>query len=251
MGALDDTATAINTLIAALNQIQAQFIATQTSITTAHNELLHELGTTTTHAQIRHTTQATINATQHLAEATNHLQSAVDAAAIFAAELGLHNQEPTNPNPPTAHQIQTTQTSPPPTSKTTPANTHTNYVVAGTTPVLVHNCGGDIPWSSPKVGQAAKDLENGATSVNVASRSQAEELFLRQYQCAGYRNASGFDGPGTRQYFGSKSGTYHWDDELGADGRVVGHGPGNADGDLPHLQIHTFDGPIVRIFWGG
>jgi len=61
----------------------------------------------------------------------------------------------------------------------------------------------------------------------------------------------GFDGPGTKQYFGRKPGTYHWDDELGPDGRVLGHGTGNADGDFPHLQIHTFDGPVIRIFWGG
>jgi hypothetical protein len=101
------------------------------------------------------------------------------------------------------------------------------------------------------VGQAAKALEAEATSITVANRSQAEELFLRVYQGAGYRNATGFDGPGTRQYFGEKRGTYHWDDQLGPDGRVLGHGPGNADGALPHLQIHTFDGPIVRIFWGG
>ncbi len=49
------------------------------------------------------------------------------------------------------------------------------WVVADTlVPVLVHNCGDDIPWSSPKVGQAAKDLENGANGVTVASRSQAQ-----------------------------------------------------------------------------
>ncbi len=76
-------------------------------------------------------------------------------------------------------------------------------------------------------------------------------MFLGVYQGQGYRNATGFDGVGTKQYFGSKVGTYHWDDVLGADGRVVGHGASNADGALPHLQVHTFEGPIVRIFWGG
>jgi hypothetical protein len=128
---------------------------------------------------------------------------------------------------------------------------HTYYVLAGTTPVLVHNTCGEIPWTSPKVGRAAQKLDQGETSVMVGSRAEAEELFLGKYQGLGYRNAEGFDGKGTRQFFGSKSGTYHWDDQIGEDGRVLGHGPGNPDGEYPHLQIHTFDGPIVRIFWSG
>ncbi|GGN81412.1 hypothetical protein GCM10011579_067940 [Streptomyces albiflavescens] len=126
---------------------------------------------------------------------------------------------------------------------------HTYYVLAGETPVLVHNSGGCIPWSSGSVSRASKSLADGATSVTVKSRSEAEELFLRTYQGDGYRNASGMDGVGTKQYYGTKRGTYHWDDQLGEDGRVLGHGAGNRDGDLPHLQVHTFDGPIVRIFW--
>ncbi|MHA4815195.1 polymorphic toxin-type HINT domain-containing protein [Streptomyces aculeolatus] len=126
---------------------------------------------------------------------------------------------------------------------------HTYYVLAGQTPVLVHNSGGCIPWSSGSVSRASKSLADGATSVTVKSRSEAEELFLRTYQGEGYRNASGMDSVGTKQYYGTKRGTYHWDDQLGEDGRVLGHGAGNRDGDFPHLQVHTFDGPIVRIFW--
>ncbi|WP_328650331.1 RHS repeat protein [Micromonospora sp. NBC_00330] len=108
-----------------------------------------------------------------------------------------------------------------------------------------------IPWSNGSVSSAARSIAGGSTSITVRSRAEAEELLLGVYLGHGYRNASGFDGVGTKQYFGSKVGTYHWDDVLGADGRVVGHGPGNADGALPHLQVHTFEGPIVRIFWGG
>jgi hypothetical protein len=126
-------------------------------------------------------------------------------------------------------------------------NDHDFYVVGTVAAVLVHNC--DIPWSSGSVSRASRALDEGSTSVSVSSRSEAEELFLGKYQGAGYRNATGFDGPGTRQYFGSKVGTYHWDDQLGEDGRVLGHGPGNSDGDFPHLQIHTLEGPIARIFW--
>ncbi|WP_214324798.1 DNRLRE domain-containing protein [Nonomuraea sediminis] len=128
---------------------------------------------------------------------------------------------------------------------------HTYYVLVGDQAILVHNSGPcKIPWSSGTVSRAAKAIDEGATSIHVQSRSQAEELFLGKFQGAGYRNATGFDGVGTKQYFGSKVGTYHWDDVIGADGRVVGHGINNADGALPHLQIHTFDGPIIRIFWG-
>jgi hypothetical protein len=63
------------------------------------------------------------------------------------------------------------------------------------------------------------------------------------------RRAFSSRGVGTRQYFGSKVRTYHWDDQVGEDGRVLGHGPGNSDGDFPHLQIHALEGPIARIFW--
>ncbi|MDQ2816084.1 MAG: Hint domain-containing protein [Actinomycetota bacterium] len=128
-------------------------------------------------------------------------------------------------------------------------NDHDFYVVGTVAAVLVHNSNCDIPWSSGSVSRASRALDEGSTSVSVGSRSEAEELFLGKYQRAGYRNATGFDGPGTRQYFGSKVGTYHWDDQLGEDGRVLGHGSGNSDGDFPHLQIHTLEGPIVRIFW--
>ncbi|WP_205625492.1 RHS repeat-associated core domain-containing protein [Actinomadura atramentaria] len=135
------------------------------------------------------------------------------------------------------------------------ADLHTYYALAGNTPVLVHNAGPcDIPWSSPSVSRAAKAIEAGSTSIRVGSRDEAGELFLGMFQGRGYRNATGFDGVGTKRYFGSKSGTYHWDDQVGADGRVLGHGSGNRDGDLPHLQIHTFEdspwgGAIIRIFW--
>ncbi|MFE0423566.1 polymorphic toxin-type HINT domain-containing protein [Streptomyces sp. NPDC058953] len=134
---------------------------------------------------------------------------------------------------------------------------HAYYVLAGETPVLVHNsdpC--EFPWSSGRVSASVRAIDQGRTSITVGSRSEAEEILLGKFQGSGYRNAAGFDGKGTRQYFGSKSGTYHWDDQLGADGRVLGHGAGNRDGDLPHLQIHTFEdskygGSIIRIFWKG
>jgi len=59
--------------------------------------------------------------------------------------------------------------------------------------------------------KTARSLDDGATKATVGSRAEAEELFLGNYQGAGYRNASGFDGVGTKQYFGEKRGTYHWE----------------------------------------
>jgi hypothetical protein len=53
-----------------------------------------------------------------------------------------------------------------------------------------------------------------------------------------------------KKFFGSKDGTYHWDDQIGPDGRVVGHGPNNPDGNMRHLQIHPIGGgETIRIFF--
>jgi len=126
-------------------------------------------------------------------------------------------------------------------------DTHTYYVVAGETPVLVHNIGSgpcDIPWSSRSVQKAAKQLEEGATSVTVRSRSEAEELFLRRYQGEGYVNTTGMKPWEAKDFLRtvhdrlSKEGSYHWD-EYG------GTGPHDF---MPHLQIHPFTGgDIIRI----
>lgn len=116
-------------------------------------------------------------------------------------------------------------------------------------PLGLISCDTDIPWSSPGVARAAQDLQTGATSVTVRSRSEAEELFLRLYQGHGYQNATGFSPTETKDFFGQKPGTYHWDDAVGPDGHVIGHAPDNPHGEMPHLQVHTFEGPIIRIFW--
>lgn len=52
-----------------------------------------------------------------------------------------------------------------------------------------------------------------------------------------------------KDFIGTKKGTYHWDDLLDEQGRVVGHGSNNAHGTLPHLQIHDEDGNVIRIFY--
>ena len=151
----------------------------------------------------------------------------------------------------------------------TVSNVHTFAVGDGQ--FVVHNCpngigdgGKDIGWSSKVVRDAAKDLDNGATDVTVGSRSEAEELFLRKFQGAGYEqtNISDFYDPEDAKInFGDRKdaftnlddwrgepgqrgsgqwGTYHWDDNPDPD----------ALHNLPHLQIHGFDsGPTIRIFY--
>jgi RHS repeat-associated protein len=120
---------------------------------------------------------------------------------------------------------------------------HAYHVSAGGHHLLAHNeCDGRIPWSSPTLGRAADALSRGQTSITVANRSQAEELFLRLYQGRGYVNTTGMSPTEARRFFGQKPGTYHWDEVLS---------PTDPHGFAPHLQVHTFEGPIVRIFWPG
>lgn len=101
----------------------------------------------------------------------------------------------------------------------------------------------EIAFSSRTVARAAKELEAGASTVRVATKSDAEELFLRLYQGAGYRNTTGMSGSEARNFFGSKAYTYHWD-------TAAGHGPLNPHGTGPHLHIHPPQGSIIRIFYG-
>lgn len=92
-------------------------------------------------------------------------------------------------------------------------------------------------------------LETGANSVNVDTRSQAEELFLRLYQGNGYFNVTGMDAMDVKRLFGGKGNTYHWDDTFGLDGYLLGHGAGNPDALMQHLQIHPQKGRIIRIYF--
>ena len=110
--------------------------------------------------------------------------------------------------------------------------------------------GADIPWSSPAVRAAARQLREGATEITVASRSHAEELFLRMFQGDGFRNTSGWPTAIYKQF--GKPGTYHWDDVFENGSRVLrGHfDDGNLHNYVPHLQIHTFDFRTIRILFG-
>ena len=62
------------------------------------------------------------------------------------------------------------------------------------------------------------------------------------FQGKGYVNTTGMSGKEARDFYGSKSGTYHWDTEMT---------PGPPHSYSPHLQIHNIDASIQRVFFGG
>jgi RHS repeat-associated protein len=120
------------------------------------------------------------------------------------------------------------------------AGFHTYFVSSAL--VLVHNNGNSVtplaPWSNKNVSQVAKEIQGGAKNVTVASRSQAEEIFLGLFQGKGYSNTTGMTGKQVRESLpNGKYGTYHWDT---AD---------TMHGGQSHLQIHTEQGDIIRVFF--
>ena len=121
------------------------------------------------------------------------------------------------------------------------------YAMAAFTLVTLGKGGKYARWSRTRVKKTAEALQSGATSVKVANRSEAEELFLGLYQGHGYRNTTGMSATEAKNFFGKKAGTYHWDDVVDETGRLVEHGADNVHGAAKHLQIHGFDGKIIRI----
>jgi hypothetical protein len=98
----------------------------------------------------------------------------------------------------------------------------------------------ELDWTSKSVRDAAKALQGGAREVSVASKAEAEELFLGCYQSLGYRNTTGWSPMEVKNFFGQKAGTYHWD-----------LGEGAFPHDFSHLQIHSIEGPVLRIYFPG
>jgi len=97
---------------------------------------------------------------------------------------------------------------------------------------------GVMPWSSKALRSANAALDNGATAVTVASQAEAAELLLGRYLGDGYRNVTGMGPLESRNFFGEKSGSYHWD--IGD--RAYPHG-------MNHLQVHTINGEIIMIYF--
>ncbi|EFW8767691.1 TPA: RHS repeat-associated core domain-containing protein [Shigella flexneri] len=108
--------------------------------------------------------------------------------------------------------------------------------------------------------KANRLLDSSETKVTVRSRSDAEQLFMDRYLGHNYKNMTGESGPSTKNLMEyltenkTKAGSYHWDDikdpsVTKPSYRVSGHGPGNPDGDLPHLQVHQHGGCVRHIFF--
>lgn len=77
-----------------------------------------------------------------------------------------------------------------------------------------------------------------------------EELFLGMYQGDGYVNTSGWSPKEESDFYGSRGGTYHWDDKFDSNGVLQFHSDKNPDSKIPHLQIHPKRGKVIRIFFG-
>lgn len=108
--------------------------------------------------------------------------------------------------------------------------------------------------------KANRLLDSSETKVTVRSRSDAEQLFMDRYLGHNYKNMTGESGPSTKNLMEyltenkTKAGSYHWGDikdpsVTKPSYRVSGHGPGNPDGDLPHLQVHQHGGSVRHIFF--
>jgi hypothetical protein len=98
---------------------------------------------------------------------------------------------------------------------------------------------------SPEAQAAVVKIQAGAPDVHVSSRAVAEEVLSQFPDLA---ETTGWPKSQTKGLFKrSFEKTYHWDEVLGPDGRVVGHP--DAHGDLPHLQLEDANGKkgTVRI----
>ncbi|WP_437287728.1 RHS repeat-associated core domain-containing protein [Sorangium sp. So ce406] len=95
-----------------------------------------------------------------------------------------------------------------------------------------------IAWSSKRVADAADQIARGTNEVIVNGRDEAGEIFIGLFHGKGFRNTTGMTGRQVREMLpGGKYGTYHWDmADTQHDGRS-------------HLQVHTEDGSIFRIFF--
>ena len=115
--------------------------------------------------------------------------------------------------------------------------------------MLVHNGGECVPVLS-SWRQALKLVISG--DVRVATRADAEEI-ARAF--AGYKNTTG-EVRGEAELLAKMNknpGYYHWADAVvEEDGiaRVAGHTAKDVHGLYRHLQIRTFGGKTVRVFYG-
>jgi len=94
-------------------------------------------------------------------------------------------------------------------------------------------------------GQAKHALQQGATEVKVSTRAEAEQLFYELFVVGDprhYRNTTGMTSAEANRFFGTRAGTYHWDEDLS---RHLNE----EHSKYPHLQIHTFEGDIIRIYF--
>jgi hypothetical protein len=120
-------------------------------------------------------------------------------------------------------------------------------------------------YNSPELARAARALREGRTNeIVVRNANEAREVFFREFRSGrgvpSYRDTTGWSKAQVDVH--GKAGTYHWDtvfdgrtsalDSMKGRSVLRGHyDDGKLHNYVPHLQIHTFDGRIVRILFGG
>jgi len=95
--------------------------------------------------------------------------------------------------------------------------------------------------SSASARQAEKQINSGTDNVTVESWADADAIRRNLIEGQGYRNSTGYTGKQVRNnpdiFPEGKARTFHWDY---AD---------TQHGGKPHLQIHTPEGRVIRIFF--
>jgi hypothetical protein len=104
---------------------------------------------------------------------------------------------------------------------------------------LVHNAGFDAcDLSIHSANNARKSIVGGIDNVRVKTKQEAVDIYNELFAGRGYTNTSGYTGNEVRKMLPrGKEGTYHWDF-------------GDTEhGGMAHIQMHTFDGRVIRIFF--
>ncbi len=99
---------------------------------------------------------------------------------------------------------------------------------------------------SAEAQRAIRKLDQGEAEIHVSSRTVAEEILS---QFPDYIETEDLRFNEIKRLFRSKEDTFHWDDVLGEDGRLLNHNATNPHAGVPHLQLHPKKTKIIRILF--
>jgi hypothetical protein len=139
------------------------------------------------------------------------------------------------------------------------ADDHTYFVGTIHGGAWVHNISGFMPYRGE--AGAARSIREGAESVHVNTREQAERILRKEFQMGDtgvqWHDATSFDAYSSARYCMGRNGEgfYHWDEAIGivddVPNRLMHHPLGHPHSQYRHLQIEWPDGrTIQRINFG-